>query len=303
MSDIVGIGASVYDTLMTVESYPTEDTKMMATSTKIMAGGPVATGIVASVKLGATAEYMGCLGDDVFGNYMYEDFARWGVSTDSVVRKSGVISFHSVVLLNTVNASRTCVWNKGTIPEISPDELNYDSIKAAKILHLDGHQLTAAIAAAKFARENGVKVSLDAGGVYPNIEELLPYVDYLIPSEEFSLKITGAASAEDAAKILYEKYHPEFVVITQGKKGGIIYDGELRTYPIYDGPSIDSNGAGDVFHGAFIAGKIKGFSNYGCCCFASAVSGLKCAKVGAREGTPTFDEVMTFLNEIGVTVE
>ena len=65
MSDIIGIGASVYDTLMTVESYPNEDTKMMATSTKIMAGGPVATGIVASVKLGASASYMGCLGDDV----------------------------------------------------------------------------------------------------------------------------------------------------------------------------------------------------------------------------------------------
>ena len=158
MSDIIGIGASVYDTLMTVESYPNEDTKMMATSTKIMAGGPVATGIVASAKLGVSASYMGCLGDDVFGNYMYDDFAHWGVGTECVVRKEGVVSFHSVVLLNTTSATRTCVWNKGTIPEITPDELNYDAIKEAKILHLDGHQLTAAIAAAKFAKANGVKV-------------------------------------------------------------------------------------------------------------------------------------------------
>lgn len=303
MSDIIGIGSSVYDTLMTVDAFPPEDTKMMATSTKIMAGGPVATGIVASVKLGVSAKYMGCLGDDVFGNYMYEDFARWGVGTDCIVRKSGVVSFHSVVILNTVKSTRTCVWNKGTIPEITPEELNYDQIKQARILHLDGHQLTAAIAGAKFARQHGVKVSLDAGGVYPNIEQLLPYVDYLIPSEEFALKITGADSAEKAAETLFNKYHPEFVVITQGKRGGIIYDGELRTYPIYDGPSIDSNGAGDVFHGAFIAGKIKGFSNYGCCCFASAVSGLKCGKVGAREGTPTFEETMQFLNKIGVTIQ
>lgn len=303
MSDIIGIGASVYDTLMTVESYPNEDTKMMATSTKIMAGGPVATGIVASVKLGATASYMGCLGDDVFGNYMFDDFARWGVGTDSIVRKQGVTSFHSVVLLNTTSATRTCVWNKGTIPEISPDELDYDAIKAAKILHLDGHQLTAAIAAAKFAGENGVKVSLDAGGTYPGIEMLLPLVDYLIPSEEFALKITGESDADKAAQVLFEKYGPEFVVITQGKRGGLIYDGRLRRYPIYDGPSIDSNGAGDVFHGAFIAGKIKGFDNYSCCCFASAVSGLKCAKVGAREGTPTFDETMKFLDSIGVTLK
>lgn len=303
MSDIVGIGSSVYDTLMTVDNFPPEDTKMMATSTKIMAGGPVATGIVASAKLGVSAEYMGCLGDDVFGNYMFDDFGKWNVGTDNVVRKHGVISFHSVVILNTTKSTRTCVWNKGTIPEITPEELNYDAIKQAKILHLDGHQLTAAIAAAKFANENGVKVSLDAGGMYPHIEDLLPYVDYLIPSEEFALGMTGASDADQAAKILYDKYSPEFVVITQGKKGGIIYDGELRRYPIYDGPSIDSNGAGDVFHGAFIAAKIKGYENYSCCCFASAVSGLKCAKVGAREGTPTYNETIDFLNSIGVTLK
>ena len=76
----------------------------------------------------------------------------------------------------------------------------------------------------------------------------------MIPSEEFSLGHTGCETAEDAAKKLYETYNPEVVVITQGKKGGIIYDGiEIISYPIYPAVVVDSNGSGDVFHGAFAA--------------------------------------------------
>ena len=59
--------------------------------------------------------------------------------------------------------------------------------------------------------------------LYAGVENLLPYADILIPSEEFALGHTKTENAEDAAKILFEKYSPEIVVITQGKKGGIIF--------------------------------------------------------------------------------
>ena len=55
----------------------------------------------------------------------------------------------------------------------------------------------------------GVKVSYDAGGTYPNVERLMPHVDWLIPSEEFALKFTGAETGEEAARLLYETYNPE----------------------------------------------------------------------------------------------
>ena len=100
-----------------------------------------------------------------------------------------------------------------------------DAIKNAKLLMVDGNDMTAAIEGAKIAKKSGTKVLYDAGGLYEGIENLLPYSDILIPSEEFSLGATGAKCAEDAAKILFEKFSPEVVVITQGKKGGIIYDG------------------------------------------------------------------------------
>ena len=63
---------------------------------------------------------------------------------------------------------------------------------------------------------------MDAGGAYPNIEKLLPLVDVLIPSEEFSMKVTGCATASEAAAVLQERYHPQILVITQGSKGRLL---------------------------------------------------------------------------------
>ena len=144
--------------------------------------------------------------------------------------------------------------------------------------------------------EFGVTVSLDAGGAYPRIEELLPLVDVLIPSEEFSLKVTGCATAVEAAKVLQERYDPKVLVITQGSKGGFIWqDGKEVRYPAFRVKAIDSNGAGDTFHGAFVAAQLKGMDVYESCRFASATSALKCTRFGAQEGIPGYEEVLEFM--------
>jgi sugar/nucleoside kinase (ribokinase family) len=160
--------------------------------------------------------------------------------------------------------------------------------------------MEAAIAGAKLARENGVKVLYDCGGLYKDVERLLELSDIMIPSEEFALAHTGTSSAKEAATKLFELYSPSIVVITQGKNGGIIYDGEnLTSYPAFSVEVKDSNGSGDVFHGAFAAGLLKGFDFLKCCYFSSAVSALKCTGIGARESVPSFDEAKIFLKENG----
>ena len=139
--------------------------------------------------------------------------------------------------------------------------------------------------------------------LYEGVENLLPYADILIPSEEFATGHTKTENAEDAAKILYEKYSPEIVVITQGKKGGIIYDGKaVESYPAFLVDAVDSNGSGDVFHGAFAFAVTKNMDYKKACVFSSAVSALKCTKIGAREGVPTYDETINFLKERGIDV-
>ena len=90
------------------------------------------------------------------------------------------------------------------------------------------------------------------------------------------------------------------VVITKGKEGGIIYDGkEIISYPAFKVEAVDSNGAGDVFHGAFAFAVQKGYNYHKAAIFSSAVSALKCTKMGSRAAVPSFDETVEFLKERG----
>ena len=300
MAKIVGIGANVFDTLYNVPSYPTEDTKMRATASKSAGGGPVATGLVAAAKLGAKTAYIGVLSDDNGGKFLQEDFEKYGVATDLISVMSGYRSFASVLWLCADKATRTCVFDKGDLPALELNEKQKQAVKDAALLMVDGNELDAAVEAAKLARESGVKVLYDCGGLYPNVERLLAHTDIMIPSEEFSLGHTGCETVEEAAKKLFETYHPEVVVITQGKVGGILYDGnKVVNYPAFTVAAVDTNGAGDVFHGAFAAAVIMGYDYLKCCRFASAVSALKCTGIGARESAPDLETTKKFLKENG----
>ena len=300
MAKIVGTGASVADTLINVPRYPTEDTKMRATSTKVAGGGPVATGLVAVSKLGIPSGYIGVLSDDNGGLFLKKDFEKYGVDTANIEIKSGYRSFTSVIWLSAESTSRTCVFDKGDLPALTLTEAQLNAVAEADILMVDGNELDAAVEAAKHAHKFGTKVLYDCGGLYPNVERLLAETDIMIPSEEFAMGHTGEKTAEDAARKLYETYHPEVVVVTQGKRGGILYNGkDIISYPIYPAEVVDSNGSGDVFHGAYAAGLAYGFDFEKCCHFSSAVSGIKCMGIGARESVPSFDRVKEYMKENG----
>ncbi len=300
MSEVVGIGAVVMDTLITLPKFPPEDTKLRATSTKLVGGGPTATGIVAVSKLGISSEYIGVLSDDSTGAFLKGDFEKYGVKTDNIDFFAGYSAFTSCIWLNMEKGTRTCVFDKGNLPALKLDQKKIDAIKAAKVLMVDGNEISAAVEAAKIARENGVKVLYDCGGLYEGVEKLLALTDIMIPSEEFALGHTGKTDVYEAAKELYSKYNPQFVVITRGAKGGLYYDGkDMIDYPIYDVEVVDSNGSGDVFHGAFAAATVYGYSPIQCCHFSSAVSALKCTGVGARESVPSYEDTIEFLRSNG----
>jgi len=300
MTKIVGIGACVFDTLFTVPTYPTEDTKTRATGSKTAGGGPVATGLVAAQKLGVQAAYIGNLTNDNGGRFLKEDFEKYGVKTHLIEEKAGYRSFSSVLWLCADTATRTCVFDKGSLPPLVLNPAQKEAIQQARLLMVDGNELDAAVEGARIARAAGTKVLYDCGGLYPGVEQLLALTDIMIPSEEFALGHTGCPTVEEAARQLYQTYQPQVVVITQGKRGGILYDGEqLISYPIYPATVVDSNGSGDVFHGAFAAAVIKGYDYLKCCHFSSAVSALKCTGVGARESVPDFETTVQYLKENG----
>ena len=297
---IVGIGACVMDTLITVPYYPPEDTKLRATGSKIAGGGPTASGIVAASKLGESSGFIGVLSDDNGGNFLRADFEKYGVDTSNIVTESGYRSFTSVIWLSSEAKSRTCVFDKGNLPALHLNDAQKKAVADAEVLMIDGNEMDGAEEACLVAKANGTKVLYDCGGLYEGVERLLKLTDIMIPSEEFAMGHTGAKDGREAAVKLFETYHPEVVVVTMGARGGIMYNGkEIIEYPVFPVEVVDSNGSGDMFHGAFAAGYVKGYDFLKCCFFSSAVSAIKCTGIGARESVPSFETVKEFLKEKG----
>ena len=204
MKKVVGLGACVLDTLISCDSYPAEDKKQKAESIFLSGGGPVGNALVVISKLGVKTEVIGGFGSDNAGKYLLDDFKKYGVGVENATVVEGTTSFTSYIVLAKDKASRTCVFDRGSVPD-EPNNLQLSAIDNADVLHLDGNYLECAIAAAKYAKEKGVKVSLDAGGLYAGIERLLPYVDILIPSAEFALGLTKKSTVEAAMYALNEK--------------------------------------------------------------------------------------------------
>ncbi len=282
MKKIVGLGACVLDTIIECDKYPKEDTKQKAERVFLSGGGPVGNALVVISKLGVQAEVVGAFSCDNSAEYLLEDFRKYKVKTDNVVRIENTSSFTSYIVLAKDKKTRTCVFDKGTVPD-EVSNVKIGALEGADVLHLDGNYLNSAIYIAKKAKESGVKVSLDAGGLYTNIEKLLPFVDILIPSGEFAMGLTKTDNIPSAMEILAEKYSPEILVITDGSNGGYYYENDqVKKYDGIKVKAIDTNGAGDTFHGAFLVAYLDGKSVKKCCEFASKVAGYKCTFVGAR---------------------
>ncbi|MCR5004779.1 MAG: carbohydrate kinase family protein [Clostridiales bacterium] len=300
MADIVGIGCAVFDYMLLLEKWPEEDTKTGSLESKIQCGGPCAVAMIAASKLGISSAYIGKVGDDLFGLTIKERLEHYGVDTSALTVVPGGSSSRCVVLSNQQNASRTCIGGGGggDRTRLKPEEIDPERIRKAKFLHLDGSNPEAALHAAKLAHQFGVKVCLDVEGTWPGIDELLQWVDVLIPSERCAYRLTGSEDDEFAAWYIYRKYHPQVLVVTQGSRGGILLtEDTLTRYPAFKVDAKDTNGAGDVFHGAWIAAALMGKDPYEATRFAAAASAIKCTHFGASEGAPRLKDVEQFLED------
>ena len=296
--DIVGIGASLYDIVLDAPEYPKEDTKLKIDAQAFHCGGPAATGIVAAARLGASCAFVGVFSDDAYSKAMLDDFGRYGVATDDVVTKAGLVAGSAIVINSKKTTSRTILWTKGSVPSPTAEEVPERLVAAAKMLYLDGNHIAAASRACEIAHASGAKVLLDAGSPYPGIEKVIAHTDILIASEEFAMKFGGGADPESSALRIAESYHPEILIVTQGEKGGFyLSGGSVERYPCFLAPRpiVSTNGAGDVFHGAFAARYLLGADLREAILFASAASAIKCSRPGGRAGIPSREEVEEFL--------
>jgi sulfofructose kinase len=294
--ELLGIGFCAVDYVGIVPFIPI-DSKVEIRNLKEQCGGASATAIFTASKLGSNAGFIGKVGDDAHGRRIIEDFKKENIDISGILIEKNATSAVTFVWIEEKTGKRSIAWNLGSKKPLKPEELTETGIRSIKVIHLDGHENQAAIRAIKIAKNNGIKVSLDGGSMTPNIDKIIEYTDFLIVSEEFAKKFTGMQKKENYLKKLMEN-EPDMVIVTHGKDGYYGYIGDKYIEKgSFEVDVVDTTGAGDVFHGAFLYGYIKNMGLEKSLEFASAVAALKCTKFGVRSAIPSYKQAMNLIKK------
>lgn len=293
----VGVGLCALDYINILEKYPASGEKIDVLAADIQGGGPVPTALCTIAKLGGRTSFIGKCGNDDEGKKIVDGLKNFGVETDRMVISSGERSAKAFIWVDKRNGQRTVVLDRTGITDLKPEEIDGQLISSCNYLLIDGRETEAALKAAAIASANGAQVVLDAGSNRSRLNDILAITDHLVGSESFARALFSDMAPSEAAVELYKKGKHKAVVITMGERGvfGVSREGQY-TQHAFNVEVVDTTGAGDVFHGAYIYALSQGYDLRHRLQFASAAAALKCRHAGGRAGIPTVEEINRFLD-------
>lgn len=293
--DVVGLGVSVLNHLYVLPNFPEPDTKMDPVTVAEQGGGVVATALVACARLGLRAKYLGKVGADDAGRRLSQSLADEGIDVKDLVVDPHEHTRVTVGLIEQATGRRTLIRGMSPRARLRPGEAPAAAVTAGRILHLDGYEGEAAVWAARLARAAGVPVSLDAEDATECREDLFALADVLIVGKEQGREITGRGNVPEILEGLAQ-FGARIVGLTLGPDGAVVREGEtVVTVPGLSVEVVDTTGAGDVFHGAFLAGLLWGWPLPATAHLANAAAALKCRRLGGQAGIPSLEEVRAAL--------
>jgi sugar/nucleoside kinase (ribokinase family) len=269
--------------------------------------GAAGTAVVAAAKLGLSSLAIGGYGQDMMGDWAVDRIASFGIDVSGLQRIAGVPTSSSIVLTRA-DGSRPALHVKGATGAfvIEPDD--YDRVTDARVFHLGGVGLMDAMDGARnaalirHAKERGCVTTVDvfAGSPadLPDVEAVLPWTDYFIPSIEEARALSGLEDLGEVARFFHAR-GVACCVITLGADGAYYHhrDGTHFTVPAYDIDVICTCGCGDVFNAGFAVGLLRGMTPLECVKLASASSALNAMGLGSQAGIVSFEETLAFMRQ------
>ena len=281
------IGQTYIDVVFLTDHMPTGDEKHVAQDYSVSFGGNAVTAAFACARLGISPDLLASLADDWLGR-MFLDMARkYDIPVHGRKVRESSLSF--VLPRDGKRAIVRCRDDDYLHP------FPHLNLRGCRALHLDGHQPDAAIHYAKQCREAGILTSLDGGGLRENTQELLNFIDVAVVAERLCEQMDlSPASMLDHLKAKGCRIG----AVTMGERGVLWYDeagavGLMPALPIPARLVIDSNGAGDVFHGAYVYSYLADPSAPWLAHFefARAASTHKIQHLGNEAGLPSREDV------------
>lgn len=257
-------------------------------------GGSAANTITALAQLGGRCFYSCRIADDDTGHFFAQELQRAGVATNVTTDKGTDLPTGTCLVMVTPDADRTMNTSLGISSTLTPDQIIEPELAQSEMLYIEGYlvstptSLRTALRARKLAASHGVKTALSfsdpamARYFAEGLTHLLGEgVDVLLCNADESQAFTGASDVEAAGEILRHK--AGIVVITCGASGARIWDGHrwiaVRAHPVQP---VDSNGAGDLYAGAFLYGLTHGLGCETAGRLASLAAGVLVGRFGAR---------------------
>ena len=296
--DVVTVGLNSIDLVALVEHYPASNSKQRLESYSKRPGGQMATAAAACARLGWRARYIGAFGSDDLSVMGRESLTAEGVDVSAAWDVPGATSQFAVIIVDASTGERTVLWNRHPGLAMRAEHIDAAAVTSGRMLLVDCHETPAATEAARLARAAGLPTVVDVEKVRDGIHDLLVHIDCILAAEAFPSALTGYGDQGRALAAMAEEYRAPVVAVTLGDEGSLALCGgrEIRT-PAFRVHCVDTTGAGDAFHGGFVAGCLRNPDGEleDVLAYANAVAALNCRGLGARGGLPTPAEVDALL--------
>jgi len=295
---ILCIGHVAYDITLPVDSFPSENTKNRVTSRMECGGGPASNAAYLLGKWNMNTTFIGVVGNDDYGHFIKEEFDVIGVNTKYLQIKDNVKTTSSFIIANTSKGTRTILTYRPSDMKCDDIELDFEP----NIILIDGQE--EALSRKIINKYKNAISVIDAGRATKEIIELAKMVDYVVCSFEFAKSVTNMeVNLEDSNQVvrMYNKLTKTFkgkVIVTLESKGSLYkYNDEIKIMPSIKVKALDSTGAGDIYHGAFVYGLAMNMELENIIKISNIAGALSVTKLGGRYSMPTKDEVKDKLNE------
>jgi sugar/nucleoside kinase (ribokinase family) len=296
---ILCIGIPVRDLTFRVSGVPGRGSKENATHLDEICGGNALNAAIGIVRLGGRASMCGPMGDvrETSSRFIFDKLAHEGIETNHLVHMPGLVTPISAVLVDP-SGERTIVTFRD--PELwkvhLPDTETLLDDCAAILTESRCAEFCTDLCAE--AQRRGIPVIVDVDRAMSLREGLLNASSHLVFSSEPLQETAGVTDDAQALKKI-AKLTPSFLAGTRGARGTIWLDEDqaIQETPAFPVHTVDTLGAGDVFHGAFALAITEKQELRQALRFASAAAALKCTRFGGAFAAPQRIEVEELLSE------
>ena len=301
--DVLSLGIFVVDVLgKPIDHFPEKGKLVLFDELEIHTGGCANNTAIALTRLGVSVGTMGKIGNDRFGDLILHTLAENQVDTAGIQRDVNVNTSFTFVAIASDGERSFCHYI-GANGELSEDDLNWDIIKTAKILHIagalvmprfDGQPMANVLQKAKTL---GITTSLDTawdatGKWLETLEPCLPFVDIFLPSLTEAQHLTGKSEVREISTFL-RNYGISTIGLKMGERGSYVSTPEEELFvPAYPVNIVDATGAGDAYVAGFLTGTVKGWDLKTTAELASATGAACVTAIGTTAGIQNLEETM-----------